>query len=43
MSCEHESKVIDGKKSYCELMGCWTNCREAGHCVAETLGKRKEA
>lgn len=39
MSCDHEQTVLDGKKSYCSAMNCWTNCREVGHCVAETLGR----
>lgn len=38
-SCQYEKSVLDGKKSYCELMGCWTNCREVSHCVAESFGK----
>lgn len=35
--CPEESAVvaIGGGKSYCEAWGCWTNCREAGHCVRE--------
>lgn len=33
--CDHEQKTVDigGGKSLCELMGCWTNCREVEHCV----------
>lgn len=40
--CEHESRVVDigGGKSYCELMQCWTNCREVGHCVERTKHER---
>lgn len=37
--CPNELKVLDGKKSYCAAMDCWTNCREVSHCVAMTLGK----
>ena len=35
-ACQHELSVVDmGKtiKSYCDLMGCWTNCRDWGSCV----------
>lgn len=31
--CPHEASVLDGKKSYCEAWGRWTNCREAGRCL----------
>ena len=39
-SCEHETKYVamnsDGGnvKSKCDKMGCWTNCREVGRCLA---------
>ena len=35
--CEHEQAVADigGGKSLCGAWGCWTNCREVGHCVYE--------
>ena len=36
--CKHESRVVDmGQtvKSYCNRMGCWTNCRDWGSCVYE--------
>jgi hypothetical protein len=39
-SCEHETKSVamnsDGGnvKSKCDKMGCWTNCREVGRCLA---------
>lgn len=39
--CPHESSVVDGKKSFCELWQKWTNCREAGNCVYETYGGGK--
>lgn len=35
--CPHEERVLDGKKSYCGLWERWTNCREAGHCVRESI------
>lgn len=38
-ACPHEGAVIDGKKSYCEMWGRWTNCREAGRCVYRERGK----
>lgn len=42
MDCQYESSVVDGKKSYCELMGCWTNCREVEECVYERFYKPKQ-
>lgn len=42
MSCPHESSVVDGKKSYCELWERWTNCREVGYCVYEYWGGSRE-
>jgi hypothetical protein len=35
--CPEESAVvaIGGGKSYCKAWGCWTNCREMGHCVRD--------
>lgn len=39
MTCQHEETVLDGKKSLCKALNAWTNCREVGHCVAETLGR----
>lgn len=38
-NCSFESSVADigGGKSFCELMGCWTNCREVNHCIAEKV------
>lgn len=40
--CSNEGSVLDGKKSFCEVWGRWTNCREAGHCVYETTGGEVE-
>jgi len=36
-NCPHELSVVDigGGKTECELMKCWTNCREVGHCTNE--------
>lgn len=42
MKCKHETKVLDGKKSYCERFGCWTNCREVDHCTYESMKKKPE-
>lgn len=40
-ACPHESSVVDGKKSYCEPWERWTNCREVGYCVRESMGGGK--
>lgn len=34
--CVHEKSLVDigGGKSFCDLIGKWTNCREVGHCTA---------
>lgn len=39
-NCEHESAVVDigGGKSFCDLWQRWTNCREVGHCVYQSIG-----
>ena len=36
-NCKNETKTVDigGGKSFCELFGCWTNCREVNHCTYE--------
>lgn len=36
--CADEGTVADigDGKSYCIPWGCWTNCREVGHCVYES-------
>lgn len=39
--CGCEGACIDGKKSYCEPWGKWTNCREVGHCTRD--GETPEA
>lgn len=36
-ACPYEGSVLDGKKSYCSLWERWTNCREAGRCVLESI------
>lgn len=43
--CPDEGGVADivGGKSYCVPWGCWTNCRERGHCVMESWGKARGA
>lgn len=35
--CPHEHSVVDGRKSLCALWGRWTNCREVGHCVLDSI------
>lgn len=39
--CPDEGAVADigGGKSYCVPWQRWTNCREAGHCVMESIGE----
>lgn len=34
--CPYELAVVDigGGKTECNLMQCWTNCREVQHCTA---------
>lgn len=43
--CPEETALTDNAKSYCDAWGRWTNCREVGHCVHESVnggGKRDE-
>lgn len=35
--CPEESRLTDNLKSYCDVWQRWTNCREAGHCVYESM------
>ena len=49
MKCEHAAKRLrlgSHEKTFCEPMGCWTNCEEAGHCLkdgkAETDEEKEE-
>lgn len=37
--CQHETSLVDigAGKSFCARLDKWTNCREAGHCVADDL------
>lgn len=42
MSCDNETSVVDGKKSFCKIWERWTNCREVSHCTYETYGKEPE-
>lgn len=40
-ACFHELKKVnmsdrgENIKSFCELMNCWTNCREMQHCTSD--------
>lgn len=36
--CADEARVVDGKHSFCAPWGCWTNCRQMGHCTMESFG-----
>lgn len=39
-NCPYESAVVDigGGKTFCDLWQRWTNCREVGHCVYQSIG-----
>lgn len=41
-SCEYEISNLDGKKVYCGLWECWTNCREMGYCIYEDVKGKKD-
>ena len=38
--CPDEKKVVDigGGKSFCDPWDRWTNCREVGYCVLDSVG-----